>query len=68
MGVHGDGYKDIMEEDGTYGSAGVMSDRGEWYSQCIGCVEGLFLGVGIFSSAASIGMVDGLHVWVEIWE
>ena len=24
VGVHGDGYKDLMEEDGTYCASGVL--------------------------------------------
>ena len=52
MEVHGDGYKDLMEEDGTYGALGVLCG-------CL-CVVG--------SSGVSIGKMDGLCVWVEMWE
>ena len=59
--VHGDGYKDLMEEDGSYGALGLLFHGGKWYLQCIGCVVGLF-GGWIFSSGDSIGRVDGLCV------
>ena len=52
MKVHGDGYKDLMEEDGTYGALGVL-----W---------GLFVGWG--SSGGGMGKKDSLYVWVETWE
>ena len=45
MGVHGDGYKDLMEEDGTYVALDVLFDGGKWYFWCTGCVVGLFVGV-----------------------
>ncbi len=42
-GVHGDEYKDLMEEDGTYSPSGVLFNGGKWYLPCVGCVMGLFL-------------------------
>ena len=60
MGVHGDGYKDLMAEDGTHRVSGVLFDGGK-------CIVGLSMG-GIFSCGGSIGKVDGLCVWVEICE
>ena len=42
--MHGDEYKDLMEEDGTYGASGVF--------------VGLFV-KGEGSNGGGIGMVDG---------
>ena len=42
--MHGDGYKNLIEEDGTYGVLGMLFDGGKWYLRCIGCVVGLFVG------------------------
>ena len=61
--VHGDGYKDLMEEGDTYGALGVLFNGGKWYLQCVGCAVGSF--VGGISSKCGIGKMDGLFVWVE---
>ena len=44
MEVHGDGYKDLMEEDGTYSALGVLFDGGKWFLPCVGCAVRLFVG------------------------
>ena len=44
--VFGDGYKGSMEENGTYGAAGVLWDF-LWRSE------------EVFSGGGGIGMVDG---------
>ena len=41
--AHEDGYKDLMEEDGTYDTSGVLIDGGKWYLQCVWCVVGPFV-------------------------
>ena len=60
------GYKDLMEEDGTYGASVVLMDGGKWYLQCVGCVMGSIM--GIFRSGLGIDKMDGLCVWVKMWE
>ena len=45
MGVHEDGYKDLMEEDGTYSASCMLFDGGKWYLQCVGCIVGLVVEV-----------------------
>ena len=44
MEVHEDGYKDLMEEGGTYGASGELIDGRKWYLQCVRCVVGSFVG------------------------
>ena len=42
VGVHGDGYNDLMEEAGTYSALSVLFNGRKWYLRCVGCVVGLF--------------------------
>ena len=42
--MHGGGYKDLMEEGGTYSASGMLFDGGKWYLRCVGCVVGSFVG------------------------
>ena len=44
MEVHGDGYKDLMEKDGTYSTSGVLFDGEKRYLRCVRCFVGLFVG------------------------
>ena len=64
MGVHGDGYKDLMKEDGTYGALGVLFDGGKWYLWCIGCVVTLF--GGEVNSGGGLVMCMGRNVRVDV--
>ena len=41
--MHGDGYKDLMEEDGTYYASRVFFDGVKWLLRCVGCAVGLFV-------------------------
>ena len=43
MEVHRDGYKDLMEEDGSYGASGVLFDGVMWYLWCVRCDVGSFV-------------------------
>ena len=36
--MHEDGYKDLMNDDGTYDASGVLIDGGKWDLRCFGCV------------------------------
>ena len=65
MGVHGDGYKDLTENEVTYGASGVLFDGGKWYLRCVGYVVMLFV-AKIFSGGGGIGKMDGLCGWVEM--
>ncbi len=40
-GVHGDGYKELMGEDGTYSASDVLFDGGKWYLRCFRRVLGV---------------------------
>ena len=47
MGVHGDGYKDLMEEDGSYSASGMLFNGGKWYLRYVGCIVGVICEVGV---------------------
>ena len=58
--VFGDGYKDSMEENGTYSASGVLWDY-------------LWRSVGGFSDGGGVGKADGsgrdrLCTWFEMWK
>ena len=42
-GVHRDGYKYLMGDNGTHGASGVLFDGRKWYLWCVGCVLLLFV-------------------------
>ena len=41
--MHEDGYKDLMEEDGTYSASGVLIDGRKCYLQYAGCIVWSFV-------------------------
>ena len=49
-----------MEKDGPYTVAGVMVGGGKWY---LGCFR-----VGMVSFVFLLEVLDGICVWVEVWE
>ena len=67
MEVHEDGYKDLMEEVGTYGASSCCLMEKSSIYDVLGVLRS-YRGGGIFSSGGSIGKVDGLCVWVKMQE
>ena len=46
--VHEDGYKNLIEEGGTYRASGVLFDGGKWNLRCVRSFVGSFFGGFLF--------------------